>query len=169
MENIKIRRIVNAVGLKGDVKVYNYSDYKERFEEIDEVLIERRDGIERLNIESVRYQKNMVILKLEGVDDRTGAEKLKEHDVFIGEDDLRVLPEDTFYLWDLEDCLVINTDTGETLGKVKDVLQNSAHDIYEIELSKGGTAMIPAVEEFIKKVDVQEKKIYVKLIPGLID
>ena len=82
VEKIKIGKIVNAVALRGEVKVYHYSDYKERFEELDEILVERnaakKRAVESYAIERVRYQKDMVILKLKGVDDRNAAEALKE-------------------------------------------------------------------------------------------
>ena len=96
VENIKIGKIVNAVALRGEVKVYHYSDYKERFEELDEILVERngakRHAMERYPIEGVRYQKDMAILKLKGVNDRNAAEALKDCDVYITEADLRELP-----------------------------------------------------------------------------
>ena len=74
MEKIKIGKIVNAVALRGEVKVYHYSDYKERFEELDRILVERRGKYEEYEIEGVRYQKEMVILKLKGINDRNEAE-----------------------------------------------------------------------------------------------
>lgn len=169
MEKVMIGRIVNAVGLKGEVKVYNYSDYKERFEEIEEILIEKNHELCNMDIEGVRYFKNMVILKLKGVDDRTSAEALKERDIYIPMEDIRVLPEDTYYIWDLVGCTVINLDTGEPAGKIKDVLQNSAHDIYEIEDDDGKIHLVPAVEEFVKNVDIEKKEISIKPIPGLFD
>ena len=108
MEKIKIGKIVNAVALRGEVKVYHYSDYKERFEELDKILVERRGKYEEYEIEGVRYQKEMVILKLKGINDRNEAEALKERDLYITEEDLRELPEDTFYVKDLIGCRVIN-------------------------------------------------------------
>ena len=94
MEKIKIGKIVNAVALRGEVKVYHYSDSKERFEELDQVIVERKGKSQVYEIEKVRYQKDMVILKLKGVDDRNAAEALKESDVLITEADLKELPED---------------------------------------------------------------------------
>ncbi|MCI8348275.1 MAG: 16S rRNA processing protein RimM [Firmicutes bacterium] len=166
MEKIKIGKIVNAVALKGEVKVYSYSDYKERFEEIDRVILS--DGRE-FKIENVRYQKNMAIIKFKGVDDRNGAEALKEKEVFITEEDLRELPDDTFYIRDLIGCKVCDSESGMTIGVVSDVLQNTAQDIYQVDLEKGGQVLIPAVKEFIKSVDIDEKVVEVSLIPGFID
>ena len=169
MEKIKIGTIVNAVALRGEVKVYHFSDCKERFEELDEVILERKGKSQTYRIEKVRYQNDMVILKFKGVDDRNAAEALKESDVMITEADLKELPEDTFYVRDLIGCNVFNAETGAEIGTIKDVLQNSAQDIYVIKTASGKDAMIPAVGDFVDEVNVEEKYVKVKLIPGLID
>ena len=169
MEKIKIGTVVNAVALRGEVKVYHFSDYKERFEELEEVIVERKGKGKTYKIEKVRYQKDMAILKLKGVDDRNAAEALKEYDIFITEEDLRELPEDTFYVRDLIGCKVFNAETGAEIGTMKDVLQNSAQDIYIIQTAGGKEAMIPAVGDFVDEVNIEEKYVKVKLIPGLID
>jgi 16S rRNA processing protein RimM len=169
MENIKIGKIVNAVALRGEVKIYNYSDYKERFEEIDRIIVKNPKGEKIYEIENVRYQNNMVIAKLKGVNDRNGAEALKESEVYITEEDLRELPEDTFYIRDLIGCTVENFNNGEAIGTIKDVIQNSAQDIYQVELKNGKLALIPAVEQFVKSVDIEDKLVKIQLIPGLID
>ena len=165
MENIKIGKIVNAVALKGEVKVYHYTDYKERFEEINELIIDNK----KYKIENVRYQKEIAIIKLEGINDRTMAENIKDKDIYITENDLRELPEDTYYIKDLVGLKVVDYQSGNTIGTVSDVLQNSAQDIYTVKLENGKEIMIPAVSEFIKEISMDEKNIKVKLIPGFMD
>ena len=171
MEKIKIGKIVNAVALRGEVKVYHYSDYKERFEELDEILVERnaarKHTVESYAIEGVRYQKDMAILKLKGVNDRNAAEALKDCDVYITEADLRELPEDTFYIRDLIGCHVFNE--ADEIGVITDVLQNSAQDIYQVKTKSGKEVLIPAVSEFVKEINIEEKIVRVSLIPGFID
>lgn len=169
MEKIKIGTIVNAVALRGEVKVYHFSDCKERFEELDEVILERKGKSQTYRIEKVRYQNDMVILKFKGVDDRNAAEALKESDVMITEADLKELPEDTFYVRDLIGCSVFNAETSAEIGTIKDVLQNSAQDIYVIKTAGGKDAMIPAVGDFVDEVNIEERFVKVRLIPGLID
>lgn len=164
MEKIKIGKIVNAVGLKGEVKVYHYSDYKERFEELDQIWI----GGQKVTIEGVRYMKDMVILKLAGVSDRNGAEALKEQEVFIDESMLRVLPEDTYYIKDLIGMEVASKKEGR-IGILTDVIQNSSQDLYEVTTEDGRKIFIPAVEEFIRDIDCQNRKITVELIEGLLE
>ena len=169
MEKIKIGKIVNAVALRGEVKVYSYSDRKERYEELKEILIEEKKGLKAYEIQGVRYQKNIVILKLKGVDDRNAAEALKERDIYITEADLPELPDDTFYVRDLMGCSVTDGRTGAKLGTIKEVLQGAAQDLYVITLENGKEMMIPAVAEFVKHVDMTERTVTVELIPGFLD
>ena len=177
MEKIKIGKIVNAVALRGEVKVYHYSDYKERFEELEEILVERnaakKHAMVSYEIEGVRYQKDMAILKLKGVNDRNAAEALKDCDVYITEADLRELPEDTFYIRDLIGCRVVNrsvnTENEEEIGIITDVLQNTAQDIYQVKTKTGKEVLIPAVGEFVKEINIEEKTVIVSLIPGFTD
>ena len=99
MEKIKIGKIVSAVGLKGEVKIYSYAGSKERYESLARLIVAAPGrGEKEYAIENVRYQKEMVIVKLAGVGDRNQAEALRESEVFITEDDLEELPADTFYI-----------------------------------------------------------------------
>ena len=163
MEKIKIGRIVNAVALRGEVKVYNYSGYKERYEELDRIIVENTE----YEIEKVRYQQEMVILKLAGVDNRNDAEAMKNKDVFITEEDLDELPDDTFYIRDLIGLQAVD-DSGR-IGIVKDVLQTSAQDVYVIKTDSGRDILVPAVKEFVKEVNLEEGFIRLILIEGMIE
>ena len=164
MEKIKIGQVVNAVGLKGELKVYHYSDYKERFEELTEIYLE--NTLHRIS--GVRYMKQMVILKLAGIDDRTEAEKHKGKDVYIDKEDVRVLPEDTYHIFDLIGMKVAD-EKGTVIGNLSDVIRNSAQDLYEVEMENKSKFLIPAVEEFILKIDMESRTITVKLIEGLME
>lgn len=164
MEKYNIGKIVNAAGLKGEVKVYNYSDSKERFAELDNIYVEEKN----FSINKVRYMKEMVILKLEGIDDRNAAESLKNKNLYINEEMLRVLPEDTYYVKDLVGLRAV-TPEGELLGTVTDVIQNSSQDLYEIELESKKRILVPAVEEFILDINTKDGTMMVKLIEGLLD
>jgi 16S rRNA processing protein RimM len=164
MERIKIGKAVNVVGLKGELKVFHYTDYKERFEELDKVWL----GGSLYAIERVRYMKDMAILKLAGIDDRTEAEKHKGEDVYIDKADVRKLPEGTYHIFDLIGMKVIE-EGGAVLGKVSDGIKNSAQDLYEVERDNTGKFLIPAVEEFILNIDINNKIMTVRLIEGLTD
>ena len=87
MERIKVGKITSPVGIKGEVKVYLYTDYFERFEEFEEL---QADG-DIVRIEKVRYKNEMVVLKFEGIDDRNAAETMRDKFLTIGKDELREL------------------------------------------------------------------------------
>ena len=172
MEKIQIGKIVSAVGLKGEVKIYSYAGSKERYESLARLIVATPApgrGEKEYAIENVRYQKEMVIVKLAGVGDRNQAEALRESEVFITEDDLEELPADTFYIRDLLGCRVLEAESGRELGTLSDVIQNSAHDLYQVDLTDGRQALIPAVGQFIAAVDPAQREIRVRLIPGLLD
>ena len=164
MEKIKIGKIVNTVGLKGEVKVYNYSDSIEIYETIESIYVEDRLTV----IENVRAQKNMVILKLEGADDRNAAEALRGKELYITEDDLPELPEGQYYVRDLIGMSVTEED-GNLLGRVTDVLQNTAQDIFEVESENGKKLLIPKVDQFVLDIDAEKREITVRLIEGMLD
>ena len=164
MEKIKIGKIVNTVGLKGEVKVYNYSDSIEIYETIESIYVEGRLTV----IENVRAQKNMVILKLEGADDRNAAEALRGKELYITEDDLPELPEGQYYVRDLIGMSVTEED-GNLLWHVTDVLQNTAQDIFEVESENGKKLLIPKVDQFVLDIDAEKREITVRLIEGMLD
>lgn len=163
MKKIKIGKIVNAVALKGEVKVYPYSE-PSRYKELTDIYVEEK--IHR--IQNVRYQGNTVVLKLSGIDDRNGAENAKEKYIYIMEDDLPELPEGTYYIRDLIGMRVID-ETGEHLGNVKDIIQNAAQDLYEIERTNGKLLLLPGVKEFIIDIDLNKREIKVKIPEGLLE
>lgn len=163
MEKITIGQIVNAVGLKGESKVYNYSDSQERYFDLQTVYLDD----ELYEIEKVRFQQHLVILKFKGVDDRDAAEALKGKYVYITEEDLKELPEGTYYIRDLIGSLVV-LENGEVLGTLTNVLQTSAQDLYEIDV-EGKKVLLPGVSEFILNVDLKTKKVTVRLPEGLLD
>lgn len=164
MEKILIGKIVNVAGLKGEVKVYNYSDSVEVYENTPEIYM----GDQLVTVENVRLQKNMVILKLSGINNRDDAERVRGKELFITEDDLPELPEGVFYVRDLIDMDVVE-EGGKFLGKVTDVVQNTAQDLFEVEMPGGKRILIPRVDEFVLDIVSESRKIVVRLIEGLLD
>ena len=164
MKKIMIGKIVNAVGIKGEVKVYNYSGFDDRYENLERIITDSGD----FTIESVRHQQQMIILKLAGVNDRNGAEALKGRNVYMSEDDLPELPDEEFYIRDLIGIDVIDAESGQKIGMLKDVMTDRPQDIYVVKLEKGGECMIPAVDQFVKEIDAVEGRMTVALIEGMI-
>lgn len=164
MEKVLIGKIVNAVGLKGEVKVYNYSDSPEIYAIAEAVYVDD----ELMEVENLRLQKNMVILKLAGIEDRNAAEAAKNREIFVTEDDLPELEEGEYYIRDLIGMEVALED-GSHLGTMTDVIQNSAQDIFQLRTDEGKNVLIPRVPEFILDINTDERKITVRLIEGMLD
>ncbi len=164
LNRFKLGQIVNAVGLKGENRVYPYTDYKERFEELKQLYIED----EIYEIEKVRYMGQMVIIKFVGISDRNAAEALKGKYLYIDRENARKLDEDEYFVADLIG-MKVQDEAGNPVGTLSDVIQNTAQDVYEIELPDGKKFMIPAVGEFILDVDMDSRIMVVKLIEGMID
>lgn len=152
----------------GEVKVYPFTDYKERFEELEYVYIE--DNIDsKLEIEKVRYKKQLIILKFKGMDSINAVKNLKNKYIAIDKKDIRELPEDSYYIFDLIGSKVLD-ENNTLIGKLIDVMQNTSQDIYVVEhVESKKPVLIPAVKEFIKDVNIEEKTIEVKLIEGMIE
>lgn len=164
MEKILIGKIVNVVGLKGELKVYCYTDKKEQFEELGRIWLDE----EIYSIRNVRYQGNVVILKLEGINDRNAAEACRNKGVYIEESDLPQLPEGTYYVRDLVG-LQVRDEMGAALGELTDVVQSSSQDLYQIRTESGKQILLPAVKEFVLAVDMEERSVTVRLPDGLLE
>ncbi len=164
MDKIKVGKITGAFGIRGELKVYPYTDKPQRFSELDSVFADNTE----LEILNVRYQKNLVLLKLEGIKDRTAAEGMKGVTLSINRSELRELEEDEYFIFDLVGLEAVDENGGH-IGTVTDVIQNSAQDIYEIQTDDGKKHLIPAVYEFIPEIDIDSGIMVIKPIPGLLD
>lgn len=160
--DVVIGKIVAPFGLKGEVKVVPFTDFPERFKEMDEACVGSEEAGEMRRIESVRFHKGTILIKFEGVADITAAEELRGAEVRIRESDLVPLEEGSYYVHDLIGMDVLTTE-GEDLGKVKEVLTGRANDVYVTD-----RALVPAVKEFVKSIDLQKRQIVVEPIEGLV-
>lgn len=162
---VRIGKIVNTQGLKGDVRIYPSTDYKERFEELEYLFIEGK-GNEKFYIEKVRYRKNLAMIKFKGLDHINDVENLKNLEVLTEKLDQDNLEEDRFYVEDLIGLKIVDHKRGY-IGDLIEIIQNPAHDIYLVKLESGKEVMIPAVAEFVKDTDIEKGIIHVTLIEGL--
>ncbi len=163
---LEIGQIVNVKGLKGEVKVNSFSEDSQRFEKIKTVFIKRKGEMKEYEIESVGYNKIQVIIKFRGVDSVEEAEKLRNAFILIDRNVLGDLPEGKYYIADLIG-LEVYTESNEYLGKVDDIYNTGANDIYVIKDDLGKQKLLPGIKEVIKQIDLNQGKIIVDLIEGL--
>ena len=165
---LEVGKIVNTFGIKGQVKVVPFTDDVKRFNKLKNVYVERKKELQSHKIESVKYTNNMVILKLEGIDSMEDAEKYKNCSLKIERKDAIKLPKDTYFIADLIG-LPVYTDEDELLGKVEDIYNTGSSDIYVVKDELGKQILLPAIKDVLKKIDLDNEKIIVHIIKGLLD
>lgn len=166
-EYLEVGQIVNTNGLKGLLKVNPFTDDITRFEELKTVLVLHKGELLEFEIEYVKYQKNQVLLKLKGIDSIEEAQGYKENYLKIHRKDAKPLLKDTYFIVDLLG-LDVYTDSNEYLGKVDDIFPTGSNDVYVVKNSLGKQILLPAINDVIKDIDIENKKIIVTLIDGLI-
>jgi 16S rRNA processing protein RimM len=162
---LEIGKITSVFGIKGEVKVQPWCDSPELLCEFD--TLHWKSGTE-VNIEYSRVQKNMVIMKIEGVNDADSAQKLRNRVLYMNRDDL-VLDDGCYFIADLIGMTVSDSKTGETYGTLCDVTETGANDVYHIKTDDGKTLLIPAIPEVVDRVDTENKIMLITPLEGLFD
>ena len=165
MDYISIGKITNTHGIKGELKVYPLTDDIKRFDILEKAYI-GEDKIP-VNVESVKYHKNLAILKFKEYNNINEVVDFKDYYIYVDKDGRVELPEGHFFIYEILDSQVFDLDEN-LIGYLSDVIQGPANDIY---LIKDGEKeyLIPAVGEFIKKIDLEKKRIYIQPIEGMIE
>lgn len=161
---LRLAEVTAAVGLKGEVRLRMYFDNPEIFKKIPFVLIDDQEH----QIISQRMQKGRPVLGFSGINDRTAAESLIGKVLTIERKNAPKLEDNTYYIKDLIGLSVLD-ENGEVVGEISNVIIGPAQDCYEITDSNNKTFLVPAVEEFVIKIDLEAKQVVLKLIEGLRD
>lgn len=164
---LEIGQIVNTFGIKGMVKIKPFTDDINRFDRLEKVYIKNKKSNKEYEIEEVKYHKNMVLMKLKGIDTPEDADLLRQSYLLVDRENEEPLEEGTYYIVDLLG-LEVFTDEGNLLGKVDDIFNTGSNDIYVVKDELGKQILLPGISEVIKEVDIENKKIIVHLIQGLI-
>ena len=167
-EYLEIGQIVNTFGVKGMVKVNPFTDDITRFDKLKKVYICKKGKMEEVEIEEVKYHKKMVLLKLKGISNMNDAELQKGSYLKIHRKDAIPLPEGTYFIADLIG-LDVYTDDGILLGKVDDIYNTGSNDIYVVKDELGKQILLPAIKDVLKEIDLDNEKITVHIIKGLLD
>ena len=165
-KRLEIGQIVNTFGIKGEIKVVPFTDDINRFDDLEKVYVKTKKDSKLYKVENARYHKNMVLLKLKGIENPEDAEKLRNSYLEIDREDAIPLEEGTYFIADLIG-LDVYTDEGVLLGKVDDIYNTGANDIYVVKNELGKQVLLPGIKDVIKEVKLDDK-IIVHLLPGLI-
>lgn len=165
---LEIGQIVNTFGIKGMVKIKPFTDDINRFDKLKTIYIESKKVRKEYEIEEVKYHKNMVLMKLKGINTPEEADKLRQSYLLVDRSKEEPLEEGVYYIVDLLG-LEAYTDEGQLLGKVDDIFNTGSNDIYVIKNELGKQILLPGLPEVLKQVNLEKGRITFHLIPGLME
>ncbi|GGI41761.1 ribosome maturation factor RimM [Mammaliicoccus stepanovicii] len=164
---VEVGKFVNTHGIKGEIRVLSDSDFTdERFQVGQQIIVKHKNEEQSFTIASHRLHKNFHLLTFEGIHNINDIEYLKGSKLFQEEDNKSIeLEENEFYYADIIGCTVYVND--EQLGKVTEVMETGANDVWVVQGDK--EYLIPYIEDVVKKVQIENKSIYIEPMEGLLD
>lgn len=166
-EMLKVGVIVSTHGIRGEVKVFPTTDDPARFKGLKEVMLDAGKETIPLEIENVKFFKQFVILKFKGIDNINDIERYRKCPLMVTRENAVALGEGEYFVADMIGMETV-TEDGERFGTLKDVLRTGANDVYVIESAKHGEVLIPAIKECVLNVDIEERRMRIHLMDGLI-
>ena len=163
---LKVGVITTTHGVRGEVKVFPTTD-PERFLDLEYVLLDAGREMKKLEIRNVKFFKNLVILKFDGIDNINDIERYKRCPLLVERKDAVALEEDEYFIADMIGIQVV-TEDDEPFGTLKDVMETGANDVYVIDTEEHGEVLVPAIRECILDVDIENQKMKIHLMDGLI-
>lgn len=167
-DTLRVGVISSTHGVRGEVKVFPTTDDAERFKKLKTVILDTGHEQMTLNVEGVKFFKNLVILKFKEFNDINEVEKYRGKDLLIHRDQAVKLGPDENFIVDLIGLKIV-TDEGEEFGVLKDVLQTGANDVYVIDGKDGKEYLFPAIKQCVLSVDLDAGVITVHILDGLLD
>ena len=165
---VVIARAVRTHGLKGEIVAELLTDFPERFEELEELILVSPSGERKVvQLEDYRFQKDRVVLKLAACDDVDSAKLLVGYNFAVEESDRVPLEEDEFYDWELEGCTVKVGD--KSIGQVRSVLRTGGPEILVISDEAGNEHLVPLAASIVVEIDPEAKTIVVDPPEGLLE
>ncbi len=165
-EYFEIGQIVNTFGIKGMVKIKPFTDDINKFDKFKKIYIKKENTKKEYQIEEVKYHKQMVLMKLKGINTPEEADLLRGSYLIINREDEEPLEEGEYYIIDLLGSEVY-TDENVLLGKLEDIYNTGSNDIYVVKDELGKQVLLPAISDVIKNIDIKNKKITVHIVSGL--
>lgn len=164
---LQVGVITQTHGVRGEVKVFPTTDDVNRFKKLKQVILDTGKKKMPLEIQSVKFFKQFVILKFKGIDNINDIEKYKRCSLYVTREHAVALEEDEYFIADMIGMEVC-TEDGNIFGTLKDVIETGANDVYVIENAEHGEVLVPAIKECIRSVDIEKGQMMIHLMDGLI-
>lgn len=165
-----VGKIVNTHGINGEVRVISRTDFvEERYKKGNSLFLFLPNASKalELKVKAHRTHKNFDLLTFEGYENINQVEAFKDGILKVPETQLKKLPKDEFYFYEIIGCAVI-TDDGEEIGKITEILTPGANDVWVVKGKGGKEQLIPYIEDVVKEINIQEKKIIITPLEGLL-
>jgi len=166
-EFITIGKVVSTQGNKGEVKVLPLTDSTDRFKSLETVFLRNSNSRTTLNIEKIRIKENMVILKLKDIENIQEAKMIVGSFLEVERENAVKLPKDTYFVFEIIG-LEVYTENNIFLGKVENVISTGSNDVYMVKGKNKKEFSIPAIREVVKNINLEKKRITIKMVDGLI-
>ncbi len=154
-----IGKVVGAHGISGELKIFPLTSWPDRYLSLERCFIESASGMDEWSVEDSRlHGKKFVLLKLEGLDDRTAAEGFKGRMVHVPKSERIEVEEGTYYLDDLIGCKAVD-DEGKEIGSIVDFNEYGGSGLLVIKLAKGRKIDVPFVDQYVDNVSIEEQKV----------
>lgn len=164
---LQVGVISSTHGIRGEVKVFPTTDDAMRFKQLKHVILDTGKEQRPLEVQGVKFFKQFVILKFKGIDNINDIEKYKGRPLLVTREDAVELEEDEYFIADMIGISVV-TEDGAQFGRLKDVMETGANDVYIVDTKEHGEVLIPAIKECILDVNLEEQVMKVHLLDGLI-
>ena len=165
---LRVGVISSSHGVRGEAKIFPTTDDVQRFKKLKTCILDTGRVYKELHIESVKFFKQMVILKFKEITSIDELMPYKGKDLLVTRDQAVKLEENEYFICDLIGLRVV-TDEGEDFGVLTDVIQTGANDVYEVKRPDGKEVLLPVIDECILDVDLEKQQVTAHIMPGLVD
>lgn len=163
---LQVGVISSTHGIRGEVKVFPTMDDPARYKKLKRVLLDTGKERLELEIQSVKFFKQFVIVKFKGIDNINEVERYKGMPLLVAREDAVKLENDEYYIADLIG-MEVYTEEGR-FGVLKDVMETGANEVYIVDSDEHGEVLVPAIRQCILDVDVEKKTMKIHLLDGLV-
>ena len=165
---LQVGVLTSTHGVRGEVKVFPMTDDVKRFKKNKDYVLETPKGKIDVKVESVKFFKQFVILKLEGFDNMDDIAPYKNCGLFVTRENAVKCAKDEYFIADLIGMDVFE-EGSERIGEITDVIQTGANDVYVVKTPVGKEYLFPAIKDCVRSVDMEQRKVTVYIMPGLLD
>lgn len=165
---LEVGQIVSTHGIMGEVKINPWCDNQEMLCKFSKFYLDKKES-EILEVVRSKPYKNVVLVKFKGIDSINETEKIIKKILFVNREDIKI-EEGSYFIQDLINIDVLDIDTGIVYGKLKDITKTGANDVYHVDnFEKNKIYLIPAIKDVIIKTDIEDNKMYIRPLKGLLD